>query len=93
VFEPYLGVLWQGEQRINQPFASAYPDGQRFERVLTGVVEQTMRLGIRATLELSTGFALATDIGLNSVSNQKHQSDVRSTSVVGSLSISYQFNY
>ncbi len=82
-----LGLLWQGEQTINQPFTSAYPDGSRFERVLTGNVERTVRAAIQFGIETQSKSAVELDIGYNWVQNLGHQSGVSSRRWAGSITI------
>ena len=82
-----LGLLWQGEQTINQPFTSAYPDGSRFERVLTGDVERTVRAALQFGLETQSKSAVELDIGYNWVQNLGHQRGESGGRWAGSITV------
>ncbi|RPF81053.1 MAG: hypothetical protein CBC65_003290 [Rhodothermaceae bacterium TMED105] len=88
-----LGFLWQGEQTINQPFTSAYPDGSRFERVLTGDVERTIRAAIQFGLETQSKSAVELGIGYNWVQNPGHQRGESSGRWAGSIIVRQGFSF
>lgn len=70
---PYTGILHQGEQKINQPFAPKRDSGVILPLVVTGVPEKTVRSAVSLQFTGSKIFWMNADVGLNSIRNQDHQ--------------------
>ena len=90
---PYLGILKQGEQEINQTFNSAYPNGESFEIVLTGIVETTTRVGLDIFYSPVNYFWLKLDMGYNAVENYRNTEGRTSNRFVGMAEVGFKYNF
>lgn len=89
---PYIGLLKQGEQIINQDFASSYPNGDPFEKILTGTVETTTRLGLESFYSPVHYFWLKMDIGYNLVKNFRNIEGASSNRIVGMFQMGFKYH-
>lgn len=92
LLSPYIGMLKQGEQIINQTFDSSYPNGDPFEAVLTGVVETTTRLGLKGFYSPTNYLWLRMDIGYNHVENFKNIESGSSNRMVGMFEVGFKYH-
>ena len=90
---PYIGLLKQGEQIINQPFSSTYPNGDEFEYVLTGVVEDTYRFAVDLEYYLKQNLWLKTDLGLNVVQNKANRKGVNEQRFNGMIELGFRLSF
>tara|TARA_R110002126_G_scaffold19675_3_gene73832 strand:- start:5009 stop:6508 length:1500 start_codon:yes stop_codon:yes gene_type:complete len=91
LLSPYIGMLKQGEQIINQTFDSAYPNGDPFENVLTGTVETTTRFGLKSFYSPAHYFWLKMDIGYNRVDNFRNIEGRSSNRIVGMFEAGFKY--
>lgn len=91
--QPYVGVLKQGEQVINQTFQSSYPNGDEFEIVLTGTVESTTRLAFKTYYSPVNYFWAKFDMGYNIVDNFRNIEGMKSNRFVGMFEVGFKFNF
>ncbi len=91
--KPYIGLLRQGEQTINQEFRNAYPNGDSYELVLTGEVEKTNRFAIEAYYSPVNYFWVKLDIGYNSVENLRNISGRNRGRMVGMFELGFKYNF
>lgn len=66
---PYVGMLNQGEQVIDQTFQSTYENGDELEYVLTGTVENTYRFGLNLHYYFKNNLWFRSDLGYNIIKN------------------------
>lgn len=90
---PYIGILKQGEQVINQDFDSSYPDGEAYETVLTGTVESTTRFGIKSFYSPVNYFWVRTDLGYNLVENAGNVEGISSNRFVGMIELGFKYRF
>ncbi len=90
---PYVGLLKQGEQVINQPFRSTYENGKEFEYVLTGTVEDTYRFAIDLQYYLKQNLWLKTDLGLNIVQNKANVRGVNEQRFNGMIELGFRLSF
>ena len=90
---PYLGILKQGEQEINQTFESSDSNGESLEIVLTGTVETTTRFGLKTYYSPTNYFWLQTDLGYNLVENFRNIESNVSNRFVGMIEIGFKYNF
>jgi len=90
---PYIGILKQGEQKINQTFNSSYPNGEALEIVLTGIVETTTRLGLDVYYSPVNFFWLKLDMGYNKVENFMNVEGRNANRFVGMAEIGLKYNF
>lgn len=90
---PYYGLLKQGEQEIDQPFTSSYPNGGAFEYVLTGTVETTHRIGINLFYAPQQAWWIKLDVGYNSVLNKNNISGVSSNRFLGMIEAGFRYTF
>lgn len=81
---PRLAVLRRGEGDFRQPFPA---DFDTLPRVLTGVVETTVRFAVAGRLHLAPGVTLDWDAGPNFVWNRGHVQGRSITQIVGRLGV------
>ena len=81
---PRLAVLRRGEGDFRQPFPANFDS---LPRVLTGIVETTVRFGVAGGLRLGPGLSLNWDAGPNFVWNRGHVRDRSITQLVGRLGV------
>ena len=89
---PYLGVLQQGEQKINQSFVPERDSGITLPLTLTGTVEQTSRLGLFLRFHRAGILWIETDLGLNSTQDKDHNFGTSEFSFRGSLRIAIELD-
>ncbi len=92
IIAPYLGILHQGEQQINQPFVPDRASDEILPIVRTGVVEKTIRSGLSIRYTRSKHVWIHTDFGVNQVRNQDHQPGVEDLHFVGSLRLGIELD-
>jgi hypothetical protein len=81
---PRLAVLRRGEGDFRQPFPANFDS---LPRVLTGIVETTVRFAVAGGLHLGPGLSLEWDAGTNLVVNRGHVRDRSLTQFVGRLGV------
>lgn len=90
---PYIGILKQGEQIINQAFASSYSNGNAFEKVLTGTVETTTRLGLKTFYSPVNYFWIKADLGYNMVENVGNIEGQSLNRFVGMFELGFKYRF
>lgn len=89
---PYIGILHQGEQQINQPFVPKRDSDTIYPIVVTGTPEKIIRTGVKARFARSTKIWLETDLGLNRVRNVGHQWDHSELRFTGNLRLGVELD-
>ncbi|MFY0683038.1 MAG: hypothetical protein JXR20_00695 [Balneola sp.] len=93
IISPYGGVLMQGEQMINQTFESAYPNGEPYEIVLTGIVESTKRIGIKSFYSPVSYFWVELNIGMNFIENKNNIEGINEAAYTGMVELGFKYNF
>lgn len=88
---PYVGVLLQGEQEIDQPFSSSYANGNAFEYVLTGTTEATGRVGVDFLYSPFKFVWIKGDLGFNMVENFNHFGGVTDQRFASMIEIGFKY--
>lgn len=79
---PTVTVLRQGEQDIRLPFPQR---GSSIDTILNGTVESTFRGALQVYYHPLPAFWVRLDVGVNRISNYRHQADRSKTQAVGLL--------
>jgi hypothetical protein len=99
---PYAGALLQGEQVIDKefigsPLTQKGKDPDELEPVpdfvLSGVVQQTVRFGLKGVVQSTSGWWIRGDIGLNIMRNMSNVEGNDSTRPVGMIEAGYRFDF
>ncbi len=91
---PYVGLLLQGEQTINQEFISNYSSsGRELEYVLTGTVERTARAALELQYFGPHNTWVRADIGANFIDNKGNTASDLQQEINGMIEIGFTANF
>ena len=89
---PYIGVLQQGEQTINQGFVPQRDSDITLPLALTGFVEKTLRMAVFLRYQRTSFIWAEADLGLNTTQNLNHLEGASEVSFRGTLRIAVQLD-
>lgn len=89
---PRFSYLLQGEQEINQPFVSEYPNGNTIDVILTGTEEKTSRISLDILYNPIPQFWVDASVGYNYTDDHLHIPGITSSRITGNLEVGFRLS-